>query len=396
MTAEINSSISALTDFDFDPRTRVVFGSGVMSRLGELSREFGDRALLVTDRGLKDAGHEDRAIASLNAAGVTATIFDDVHPNPTTEDVDRCCAAAKEADINLIIGLGGGSSMDCAKGANFLLTNGGRMEDYWGIGKATKPMLPMIAVPTTSGTGSEAQSFALIANAETHMKMACGDKKAACRVALLDPELTVTMPATVTAVTGIDAISHAIETYVTTKRNTVSQLFSRRAWSLLAKSFPRVLEDPSDQEARGGMLVGSHFAGAAIENSMLGATHALANPLSAHFGLTHGVAIGVMLPHVVRFNASVVGELYEDLATDVGLCESGDPAAAKHLAEYLTVVVKDWGLPTRLKECHVQADLIPAMAEEAAKQWTGTFNPRPVDVNSFRELYECAFNNETP
>ena len=107
MTAEINSSISALTDFDFDPRTRVVFGSGVMSRLGELSREFGDRALLVTDRGLKDAGHEDRAIASLNAAGVTATIFDDVHPNPTTEDVDRCCAAAKEADINLIIGLGG-------------------------------------------------------------------------------------------------------------------------------------------------------------------------------------------------------------------------------------------------------------------------------------------------
>jgi alcohol dehydrogenase len=395
MTAEINSSISALTDFDFDPQTRVVYGSGVMSRLGELSRELGDRALLVTDKGLKDAGHEDRAIESLNEAGLSATIFDDVHPNPTTEDVDRCLAVAREANVNLIIGLGGGSSMDCAKGANFLLTNGGRMEDYWGVGKATKPMLPMIAVPTTSGTGSEAQSFALIANAETHMKMACGDKKAACRIALLDPELTVTMPASVTAVTGIDAISHAVETYVTTKRNTVSQLFSRRAWSLLAKSFPRVLEDPSDLEARGGMLVGSHFAGAAIENSMLGATHALANPLSAHFGLTHGVAIGVMLPHVVRFNAAVVGELYEDLAADAGLCENGDPSAAERLAQYLTVVVKDWGLPTSLAECHVQTDLIPTMAEEAAKQWTGTFNPRPVDVNSLRELYECAFNNET-
>jgi alcohol dehydrogenase len=395
MTAEINSSISALTDFDFDPQTRVVYGSGVMSRLGELSRELGDRALLVTDKGLKDAGHEDRAIESLNEAGLSATIFDDVHPNPTTEDVDRCLAVAREANVNLIIGLGGGSSMDCAKGANFLLTNGGRMEDYWGVGKATKPMLPMIAVPTTSGTGSEAQSFALIANAETHMKMACGDKKAACRIALLDPELTVTMPAAVTAVTGIDAISHAVETYVTTKRNTVSQLFSRRAWSLLAKSFPRVLEDPSDLEARGGMLVGSHFAGAAIENSMLGATHALANPLSAHFGLTHGVAIGVMLPHVVRFNAAVVGELYEDLAADAGLCENGDPSAAERLAQYLTVVVKDWGLPTSLAECHVQTDLIPTMAEEAAKQWTGTFNPRPVDVNSLRELYECAFNNET-
>jgi alcohol dehydrogenase len=395
MTAEINSSISALTDFDFDPRTRVVYGSGVMSRLGELANELGDRALLVTDKGLKDAGHEDRAIESLSASGVSATIFDDVHPNPTTEDVDRCLGVAKEANVNLIIGLGGGSSMDCAKGANFLLTNGGRMEDYWGVGKATKPMLPMIAVPTTSGTGSEAQSFALIANAETHMKMACGDKKAACRVALLDPELTVTMPASVTAVTGIDAISHAVETYVTTKRNTVSQLFSRRAWSLLAKSFPRVLEEPSDLEARGGMLVGSHFAGAAIENSMLGATHALANPLSAHFGLTHGVAIGVMLPHVVRFNAAVVGELYENLAADAGLCESGDPSAAEQLARYLTVVVKGWGLPTSLAECHVRTDLIPTMAEEAAKQWTGTFNPRPVDVNSLRELYECAFNNET-
>ena len=366
-----------------------------MSRLGELAKELGDRALLVTDKGLKDAGHEDRAVESLNADGVSATIFNDVHPNPTTEDVDRCLAVAKKANVNLIIGLGGGSSMDCAKGANFLLTNGGRMEDYWGVGKATKPMLPMIAVPTTSGTGSEAQSFALIANAETHMKMACGDKKAACRVALLDPELTVTMPASVTAVTGIDAISHAVETYVTTKRNTVSQLFSRRAWTLLAKSFPQVLEEPSDLDARGGMLAGSHFAGAAIENSMLGATHALANPLSAHFGLTHGVAIGVMLPHVVRFNATVVGELYANLAADAGLCENGDPSAAEQLARYLTAVVKDWGLPTSLEECHVRTDLIPTMADEAAKQWTGTFNPRPVDVSSLRELYGCAFKNET-
>lgn len=395
MTAASNSSISALTGFDYDPQTRVVYGNGVLSRLGELAAGFGDRALLVTDKGLKDAGHEDRAIASLTEAGVTATVFHDVHPNPTTEDVDRCLEVAKAADVNLIIGLGGGSSMDCAKGANFLLTNGGRMEDYWGIGKAKLPMLPMIAVPTTSGTGSEAQSFALIANAETHMKMACGDKKAACRVALLDPELTVTMPASVTAVTGIDAISHAIETYVTTKRNTVSQLFSRRAWGLLATSFPRVLEDPSDLEARGGMLVGSNFAGTAIENSMLGATHALANPLSAHFGLTHGIAIGVMLPHVVRFNESVVGELYANLASDAGLCESRDPSASEHLARYLTSVVRGWGLPTSLQECHVRKDVIPTMAEEAAKQWTGTFNPRPVDVASLKELYECAFNNQT-
>jgi alcohol dehydrogenase len=387
------SASAMLSAFDFDPRTRVIYGAGTLARLGELGAELGSRVLLVTDKGLKAAGHEDQATESLKAAGLQVTIFDDVHPNPTTDDVDRGLALARESNVDLIIGLGGGSSMDAAKGVNFLLTNGGQMADYWGIGKASKPMLPMIAVPTTAGTGSEAQSFALIANAETHMKMACGDKKAACRIALLDPELTVTMPSTVTAVTGIDAVSHAVETYVTTKRNTVSQLFSRHSWGLLARAFPQVRQNPHDLETRGAMLVGAHLAGAAIENSMLGATHALANPLSAHFGLTHGIAIGVMLPHVIRFNAEVVGRLYGDLALDLGLCAKDDPAAPARLADCIHAMVADWGLPTTLRECHVTSDLIPTMAEEASKQWTGTFNPRPVSVESLQEMYECAFDN---
>ncbi len=225
------------------------------------------------------------------------------------------------------------------------------------------------------------------------MKMACGDPKAACRIALLDPELTVTMPSFVTAVTGIDAISHAVETYVTKKRNPVSQLFSRRAWNLLATSFPRVFEEPGCLDARGAMQVGAHFAGTAIENSMLGATHALANPLSAHFGLTHGVAIGVMLPHVVRFNALEVGRLYGDLAADVGLCDADCETAADLLAEFLRGIVRDWNLPCCLQDCDVQRDLIPTLAVEAEKQWTGTFNPRPVNQDSLKEIYECAFSD---
>ncbi len=383
---------AALAAFDFDPRTRVVFGAGSLGRVAELSRELGgSRVLLVTDKGLKAAGHEARTLKLLSDAGLSVTIFDDVQPNPTTDDVDRGLAVARAAHVDVIIGLGGGSSMDTAKGINFLLTNGGKMEDYWGIGKAKLPMLPMIAVPTTAGTGSEAQSFALIANAQTHMKMACGDKKAACRVAILDPELTVTMPASVTAVTGIDAVSHAVETYVTTKRTAVSQTFSRKAWSLLAPAFAAVRRDSSDLEARGAMLLGAHFAGAAIENSMLGATHALANPLSAHFGLTHGIAIGVMLPHVVRFNAPVVGGLYADLVTDLGQTSTDAHDAGAKLATYLESLVADWGLPTSLRQCHARAELIPTLAEEAAKQWTGTFNPRPVSVESFAELYRSAF-----
>jgi len=380
-----------LSSFDFDPRTRVIFGPGTVDRLGRVAHELGcRRAMLVTDKGVEEAGHGERGAAALRDAGLHVAVFDDVLPNPTTEDVDRALEVARREQIDLLVGLGGGSSMDCAKGVNFLLTNGGRMEDYCGVGKATRPMLPMIAVPTTAGTGSEAQSFALIADAKTHMKMACGDKKAACRVAILDPELTRSMPRSVTAATGIDALSHALETYVTAPRNVISQLFSRRAWRLLSFGFPRVLNDPHDLAARGAMLVGAHLAGAAIENSMLGAAHALANPLSAHFNTTHGFAVGVMLPHVIRFNTVAVGSLYARLAADAGLCAAGDPRAPALLAEHVESLLRMAGAPTNLAECGADLGLVDKLAEEAAAQWTGRFNPRPVDAATLRELYLCA------
>ena len=393
--AIVSDHTALLPSFDYDPRTRVVFGSGAVSRLGEFARELnGTRVLLVTDKGLSEAGHAAHSVESLESEGLHVAIFDDVHPNPTTRDVDRCLSVAKSHEIDLIVGLGGGSSMDCAKGANFLLSNGGKMEDYWGIGKATQPMLPMIAIPTTAGTGSEAQSFALIANAETHMKMACGDKKAACRIAILDPELTLSMPQSVAAATGIDAISHAMETFVTKPRNIVSQLFSRRSWGLLSRGFSRIFESPDDVAARGQMLVGSHLAGAAIENSMLGAAHALANPLTAHFGTTHGFAVGVMLPHVIRFNAEVVGDLYGKLAVEAGLCDDeSDDSAPDRLAEYIVSMIQAVGAPTTLNECNVDPSLFPTLAQEAAKQWTGNFNPRPVDAESLEELYRCALSD---
>ena len=383
-----------LPSFDYDPRTRVVFGAGTIVRLGEFARELGGRrVLLVTDGGLKAAGHEDRALTILRQSGLEVHVFDEVVPNPTTLDVERGLEFARGRGIELIIGLGGGSSMDCAKGINFLLTNGGRMQDYRGTGKASRPMLPMIAVPTTAGTGSEGQSYAVIADPESHMKMACGDKKALAKIAVIDPELTLTMPAAVTAATGVDAISHGVETYVTLRRNPVAQLFRRQAWELLVKAFPVVVSEPANVEARGAMLLGAHLAGVAIENSMLGATHALANPLSAHFGTVHGVAIGVMLPHVVRYNSEVVGRLYGDLAADAGLCDARDPAASAELARHLSWLIKRSGQPTSLADVITNHDLIPQLAREAAEQWTGTFNPRPTDSSSFEQLYRCALQN---
>jgi alcohol dehydrogenase len=379
----------ALVPFDFDPRTRVVYGPGTIDQLGEIAREIGaTRVLVVSDEGIARVGHVDRAVTGLNAVGLEARVFTDVQPNPTTEDVDRGLSVARQFGVDLLVAIGGGSSMDCAKGINFLLTNGGQMRDYWGVGKATKPMLPLIAIPTTAGTGSEAQSFAIIADAKTHVKMACGDKKAACRVAILDPALTLSMPAGVTAATGIDAISHALESYVTTRRNPVSQLFARRGWKLLAQGFPVVLANGAGS-ADSSLLVAR---GAAIENSMLGATHALANPLTAHYGITHGLAVGLMLPHVVRFNAPAVGYLYGALAADARICAADDKDAGELLAAYLGQLISRSGMPTNLAQCGVARAMLPQMAEDAAKQWTGTFNPRPVDESSLLELYEAAFD----
>ena len=275
--------------------------------------------------------------------------------------------------------------MDCAKGVNFVLTNGGRMADYKGHGKATKPMLPSVGVPTTSGTGSEAQSYALITDESSHLKMACGDRKAAFRVAILDPELTLSQPKNVTAVTGIDAVAHAVESFVCLKRNALSSSFAAAAWRHLAPHFETVLEQPGDLPARSAMQVGAHLAGMAIENAMLGVCHSCANPLTAHYGLTHGVAIGVMLPHVVRFNAATVGHLYAELV-------GGDAASAgERLARRVDQLVRAAGLPTRLQECGVSASILPLLAEEANQQWTARFNPRPVTDGDLLAVYQAAY-----
>ena len=305
--------------FDFRPRTRVIYGTGSLERVGELAAELGGRrVLVVSDPGIELAGYAGRAVESLTNAGLASVVFTEVEQNPTTKHVDAGLAFAKEHAVDLIVGLGGGSAMDCAKGVNFLLTNSGQMKDYWGVGKATKPMLPLIAIPTTAGTGSEAQSFALIADAETHQKMACGDPKAAAAVAILDSELTLSQPALVTSVTGVDAVAHAVETWVTKKRNPISQVYSREAWRLLSSNLPRVLTDPDDLDARAGMLLGANLAGTAIENSMLGIAHSCANPLTAHFDVIHGAAVGLMLPAVVRFNAAEVADDYADLIGESG------------------------------------------------------------------------------
>ena len=366
--------------FDFQARTRVISGCGASSRLGTLARELGlRRTLVVADPGMIAAGYLAQATTALEAAGLTTSAFTDFGENPDSAMVEAGRRFAAPLAIDSIVGLGGGSSLDCAKGINFLLTNGGAMADYEGYGKAPIPLLPMIAIPTTAGTGSEAQSYAVISDAATHMKMACGDPSAAPRIAILDPDLTLSAPPRVTAMAGYDAIAHAVETWVTARRNALSDAYARAAWELLGGAFERVLGHPADIGARSDMLTGAHFAGMAIEQSMLGAAHACSNPLTARYGMAHGLALSILLPHVVRWNAAVVADRYAALH-----------GSADALAALLERFALAGGLGGNLRAHGAQEADLPELSALAAQQWTGAFNPRPFDAAAALELYRSA------
>jgi alcohol dehydrogenase len=263
------------------------------------------------------------------------------------------------------------------------------MQDYRGRDSTPAPMLPSIAVPTTAGTGSETQSFALVSDPATGLKMACGAAGAAFRIAILDVNLTLTQPLSLVALTGIDALSHAVESHVSRAATPASRLFSRAAFRLLATNLPDVFADGGTIAARSAVQFGAALAGLAIENSMLGAAHALANPLTAAHHVAHGQAVGLMLPHVVRFNGAVCGPAYADLLGEIGTaCESD--SAAEWLATWLADLLARSRLATTLTAARVAAPDTAPLAAQAAAQWTAGFNPRPVTAADLALLYEAA------
>jgi len=378
------------SDFEVRPGPRLVVGPGSIDRLGRLSRELaGSRALVVSDPGIVEAGHTAGAIESLTEAGVATAVFDAFGENPTADDVEAGAALAREFRPDLLVGLGGGSSMDCAKGINFLFSCGGRMQDYRGRDSTRAPMLPSIAVPTTAGTGSETQSFALVSDPATGLKMACGAPGAAFRIAILDVNLTLTQPLSLVALTGIDALSHAVESHVSRAATPASQIFSREAFRLLATNLPGVFTDGGSIAARSAVQFGAALAGLAIENSMLGAAHALANPLTAAHHVAHGQAVGLMLPHVVRFNGPVSGGAYAELLREIGIEVPGN-AAGERLASWLSELLAAGRLATTLAAARVSAPETAGLAAQAAAQWTAGFNPRPVTATELAALYEAA------
>ena len=359
--------------------------------MGDIARSLGGtRALLVSDPGLVATGFPTRAAELLASAGVACRLFQEFGENPSTDHVAAGVAVAADFRPDLIVALGGGSSMDCAKGINFVHAFGGSMHDYHGrerAGRDRGPMLPSMAIPTTAGTGSETQSFALISDAETGAKMACGDPRAAFRVAILDVELTLTQPEKVTALAGIDAVSHALESAVSTAGTPASRLFAHESWRLLATHFPRVLADGADVEARAAVQLAAAWAGIAIENAMLGGAHAMANPLTQMHHVPHGQAVALALPHIVRFNAAACEADYAELCRSL---PTRGTAGAVLLADWLTDLLRQAGLATSLSELNLGHADAAALAASAATQWTGSFNPRPLAADDFQMLYEAA------
>lgn len=374
------------------PSPRLIGGPGSLSQLPDCVQDIGgSHVLIVTDQGIVAAGHAQRATDLLESAGLSVTVYAATHENPGESDIEASAEFARNVSpqIDCIIGLGGGSSMDTAKGCNFLLTSGGKMADYKGYALASEPMLPFIAIPTTAGTGSECQSYAVISRDGSHEKMACGDPKALAKYALLDPELTASMPQQVAVLTALDALAHALETAVCTRRNPLSSAFSREAFLRIASSIEPVLTGTATLHDRSEMLLGAAFSGLAIENSMLGAAHASANPLTARYGLVHGKAVALMLPHVLRYNQeeSAAGEIYDhygDLLARRGYSQQPLTAWMEHLLSLAQLGT--------LEEAGLTGDDLPQLAEDATAQWTGQFNPRPMTPEGFTHLYQQALS----
>ena len=373
--------------FAFTYGPRLISGAGAASQLGEHLPP--GRCLFVTDATVRQLGLADPALESLAERGVDPIIFDAVEQDPSLGTLEAAVAAGEGASC--VVGFGGGSPMDVAKLAAYLLATGENTDDLWGVGKAAGRRLPLVQVPTTAGTGSEATAVAVIT-------VGAGEKRGVNSVplcadlAILDAELTLTTPHGVTAATGIDAMVHAIEAYTSARlKNPLSDMLAREALRLLSANLLQVLERPDDRDARGAMLLGAHLAGVAFANAPVAGVHALAYPLGGHFHVPHGAANALMLVPVLRHNLHAALPLYAELGTllDPDLAKLGTQAQAQGFIAAVERLASAAGVPQRLSEVGVTPADLDLLAVEAMKQERLLINnPCPISQADARRLYE--------
>lgn len=373
----------------------VYLGVGAFAKLGPEARRLGAaRALIVTDRGVAGAGIAERARLALEQAGVDAVVYDETKAEPDFENVDQCLETARAAMVDLLVGLGGGSSMDLAKGVAAMMTNSGRLIDYYGTDKLTVPALRVIAIPTTSGTGSEATPNAIFTDHAEKLKKGVVSPYLLPAVAIVDPALTLTTPAHVTAATGMDALTHAVESYTSRKATCQTDLYSFEAIRRIAPNLRTAVFDGSSLPARREMAFASFFAGVAIANAGTGAVHAMAYPLGGQFGVPHGVSNALLMPYVLELN--VLGNIQKFAAIAGALGEQTEGLSTREAAQVAVDAIRqlsvDVGIPQRMRDVGVPRDAIGGMAS-AAIQITRLMdnNPRTLSVEEVRSVYEAAW-----
>ncbi|SCY28202.1 iron-containing alcohol dehydrogenase [Microvirga guangxiensis] len=379
--------------FTFNTAPSLVFGSGSIARIGEIAaRHLGPRIALVTDAGLVRAGLLEKALYALEEAGLAVDVFDGVVADPPEAIVQAAVAKAKAFDARAVIGFGGGSSIDVAKLVALLARSGEDLPEIYGVGVAKGPRLPLLAVPTTAGTGSEVTPISIVTTG-AHEKKGVVSPLIIPDIALLDPDLTLGLPPHVTAATGVDAMVHAIEAYtsMSANNNPVSKALAKEALHLLGRNIERAVHHGQDVEARAAMLLGSMLAGQAFANSPVAAVHALAYPIGGHFGVPHGLSNALVLPHVLRFNASACERAYAELAPHAFPELEGD-ASADTFVEALAAMCGKVDLPPRLRDVGIPQDTLPMLAEDAMKQTRLLVNnPRPLLLADARAIYEAAW-----
>ena len=362
---------------EFFVSSDVTFGKNAAKELPRILKEFkAKNVMVVYDAGVKMAGIAEKVLAEVEKADVKVTVFDGVIPNPTNEVVEEAAEIAQRENIDVFVAVGGGSSIDLTKAVNILMTNPGPIGQYGGIGLVKEPVLPLIAIPTTAGTSSEITNVVALTDTKAVCKYVIIDNKIVADKVIADPEFTKTMPAGVTAATGMDAITHAVESYISNMSTALTEYHSIKALQIFHEYLPKAVANGADMEAREKMMLGCLIAGFGFSNANLGLVHGIAHTLSAHFHLAHGVANATVLPYVMEYNADSCPEKMVDLAKAIDLPVSGNLEKDKYLlSEELLKMTKTVGIKT-LSELGIEEKDFDMIAEDVLKEPVLGFNPK--------------------
>ena len=374
--------------------TVTLMGIGSHKQLGEQIKTLGaKKPLLVTDKGITAAGLTKQIVDLIKAdTGIDAIVYDETVPNPTDKNVEAGLTVYNENGCDMIITLGGGSPHDCGKGIGIVATNGGSIHDFEGVDKSTQAMPPFIAINTTAGTASEMTRFCIITDTSRKIKMAIVDWRVTPAIAINDPLLMVGMPAFLTAATGMDALTHAVEAYVSIAATPVTDACALKTIELVAQYLRPVVANGEDIEARDKMAYAEYLAGMAFNNASLGHVHAMAHQLGGFYNLPHGVCNAILLPHVSRFNLIAKLDRYVDIAVAMGENVEGlsKREAAEKALTAIQVLSKDVGIPANLTELGVKVEDLPTMAKNAQNDACGITNPRRPTLEDVIGIYTAA------